>query len=110
MTSKIAHQRCKNHSEREAYVKCPQCGYFYCSECCVESDGRFLCSNCLEKHDQKKAGKKKSLFRNVLTICGVLICFMSIWMILIFSGELLLVMPDTWIDNGSKDDSTRVAR
>jgi hypothetical protein len=45
----LIHQRCFNHSSREAAARCPECGQFYCRECITEHDGRAVCATCLGK-------------------------------------------------------------
>ena len=42
-------QRCLIHPDREAAARCPECGNCFCRECITEHEGRFLCSNCLQK-------------------------------------------------------------
>ena len=34
--SNLIHQRCSNHPGREAAVRCPECGRFFCRECVTE--------------------------------------------------------------------------
>jgi hypothetical protein len=47
--SSLIHQRCFNHSLREAAARCPECGRFYCRECITEHDDRVLCAACLKQ-------------------------------------------------------------
>ena len=42
-------QRCLIHADREAIVRCPACGNYFCRECVTEHEGKFLCSNCLQR-------------------------------------------------------------
>ena len=53
----LRHQRCYHHHGREAVVRCPECGRFYCRECVTEHDDRMLCSRCLEQITHSAAGK-----------------------------------------------------
>ena len=43
----LTRQRCWNHPEREAAVRCPSCERFYCRECVTEHAGRMVCAACL---------------------------------------------------------------
>jgi hypothetical protein len=45
----LSHQRCFNHSLREAAARCPECTKFYCRECITEHDDRVICAACLKK-------------------------------------------------------------
>jgi hypothetical protein len=109
MISKIAHQKCKHHSDREASIKCPSCGYFYCSECCTESDGRFLCSVCLEVLIRKTPQGNRSFLRGIVFTGGCLTSFFFLWMIFFLFGEILLSIPDSWFDISLKTASSQVA-
>jgi len=40
-------QRCLVHVDREAAVRCPSCGDYFCRECVTEHEQKFLCSRCL---------------------------------------------------------------
>ncbi|MCI0613826.1 rhomboid family protein, partial [bacterium] len=40
----ISKQRCFFHSQREAVVRCPECGRYYCRECVTEHLDRLLCA------------------------------------------------------------------
>jgi hypothetical protein len=44
---RLIDQRCWNHSEREAVVRCPTCKRFYCRECVTEHQGRMVCATCV---------------------------------------------------------------
>jgi hypothetical protein len=45
----LAQQRCHNHAQREAVVRCPGCGQYFCRECVAEHDDQMLCAVCLRK-------------------------------------------------------------
>jgi hypothetical protein len=49
MSATLIHQRCFNHSLREAAARCPECGHFYCRECITEHEDRVICATCLGK-------------------------------------------------------------
>jgi uncharacterized RDD family membrane protein YckC len=39
---------CRDHPEREAADRCPECEAYYCQECIVVRRGRLLCRSCAE--------------------------------------------------------------
>lgn len=85
-------RRCARHSTREAAARCPACGEFFCRECVVEHDGKFLCASCLAK--QAKAGESRgerlAKVRRVLrTAAGVLV----LWLVFYWLGATLLKVP-----------------
>jgi hypothetical protein len=45
--TRLIDQRCWNHGEREAVVRCPECRRFYCRECVTEHNGRMMCAACV---------------------------------------------------------------
>jgi len=49
MNGALIHQRCFNHSLREAVARCPECERFFCRECITEHDNRVICAACLAK-------------------------------------------------------------
>ncbi|MEJ2368373.1 MAG: hypothetical protein P8Z49_08495 [Acidobacteriota bacterium] len=80
----LAKQRCLNHPARDAAVKCPGCGSFFCRECTVEHEGRFLCAACVEKNHPAKArgeGRWKAvLFKGMLLVFALLLsCLFFYW-------------------------------
>jgi hypothetical protein len=101
MNNPIARERCKHHREREASVKCPSCGYFYCSECSIEHDGRFVCRTCLaslKKHST--TGRRSWIGRAVFTISS-LAAFLTVWFLFFYLGEILLSIPDAWFEKNT---------
>jgi hypothetical protein len=82
-------RRCVRHSTREAAARCPACGEFYCRECVVEHDGKFLCASCLAKKTKSSAERHErwvSIRRAVRTTVGVL----ALWLVFYWLGALLL--------------------
>ncbi len=55
----LKHQRCANHIDREAAVRCPLCHKHFCRECITEHDGKRLCVNCLKGISGKRRTKKR---------------------------------------------------
>jgi hypothetical protein len=98
MNNQIARQRCKHHPEREASVRCPACGYFYCSECCAEHDGRLLCSACLASLTAHSSSSHRSWVRRAALVAGSLGGFLLAWFLFFFLGDALLSVPDSWFD------------
>jgi hypothetical protein len=90
----LTHQRCFNHSEREAAARCTGCRQFFCRECVTEHDDRVLCSVCLQK-----------LVKRPLTERGALVgaarlaqCFLSVlllWFLFYVVGGWLASSPTT---------------
>jgi hypothetical protein len=110
MNNPIARQRCKHHQEREAFVRCPSCGYFYCSECSTEYDGRHVCRTCLESLTEKPPGKRTSLFRRAVFIAASCGAFLFLWFLFFFFGETLLSIPDTWFEKETTITSGRTGQ
>jgi hypothetical protein len=108
MSTKVTNQKCKNHQSREAFVRCPRCGYYYCSECCVETDDCFVCSSCIEKSDKKDDKPKKTFMKKSLFIISVLVSFATLWICIIFLGEILLAIPDTWYETYTSQQKSKV--
>ncbi|MEO7794928.1 MAG: rhomboid family protein [Thermoanaerobaculia bacterium] len=43
----LAAERCRNHADREAAARCPDCRRHFCRECVTEHDGRMVCAACI---------------------------------------------------------------
>lgn len=93
----LSHQRCFNHSLREAAARCPECAQFYCRECIIEHDGRVLCASCLKK-------SAKSTFNIQRGFMGVVrslqFCFGFSLLLVFFYllGQSLLSIPSSFHD------------
>jgi uncharacterized protein (DUF983 family) len=88
----LLHQRCFNHALREAVVRCPECGRFYCRECVTEHDDRMVCSACLKKlaHAPSARGPALSkIIRFAQCVAGLVIA----WFFFFIIGEGLLKIP-----------------
>jgi hypothetical protein len=88
----LAARRCLVHPEREAAARCPSCHQYYCRECVVEHESRFLCAACLQKSIQ--AGKRRSAIRfdwlsPLRLLLGFAIAYTSLYVI----ERILLLIP-----------------
>jgi hypothetical protein len=43
----LAAERCRNHADREAAARCPECRRHFCRECVTEHEGRMICAGCI---------------------------------------------------------------
>jgi hypothetical protein len=43
----LAAERCRNHPDREAAARCPECRRHFCRECVTEHVGRMVCAGCI---------------------------------------------------------------
>jgi len=97
MSTRLALQRCWNHSAREAVARCPECGRFFCRECVVEHEDRVICSGCLAQLQAASATKPKRklnlapLVRFAAACLGLIIG----WIIFFSAGRMLLAIPDS---------------
>jgi len=88
----LSQQKCRRHAGREAAVRCPSCGYFYCRECVTEHEDRLLCSDCLARLTGKTRTQPhllRWLLRGSLAFVG----FFLLWLSFYQFGRLLLSIP-----------------
>ncbi len=85
----LIHQRCFNHSMREAAARCPECAKFYCRECITEHDDRVICASCLRK-SVKPPFTKRSGFVSVVRTIQLLTGFFTVWFFFHLFGQALL--------------------
>jgi hypothetical protein len=85
-------RRCARHGDREAAARCPSCGGFFCRECIVEHEGRFLCTSCLARQAASTqarrggwAGVRRPLSLAAATLAAVLVFYAM--------GSILLNVP-----------------
>jgi hypothetical protein len=72
-------ERCRNHPERAAAARCPECVLFFCRECVTEHDGKLLCAACTRKSVSARLGKARS---SALGASAVLLCaFVTAWLL-----------------------------
>jgi hypothetical protein len=85
-------QRCLIHPDREAIARCPGCARFFCRECVTEHEGKFLCSNCLER----RIAPSESVHRTAgwfKTIFGTFLGLSVAWLFFYLIGRLLILIP-----------------
>lgn len=90
--AKLANQRCFFHTQREAALKCPGCGRFYCRECASEHDGRWLCSSCIGKPPQDTA-EKASRGAAVKNGIALALSLLFLWFAFQAVGAMLISVP-----------------
>ena len=95
----ISHQRCLNHTFREAAARCPECKNYFCRECVTEHAARVVCAACLARLGAQ-AGRKNGfgVFRRLraLLLCGL--SFLWLWFVFYGAGRLLLTIPSEFHD------------
>jgi len=88
----LAARRCLVHPDREAAARCPSCHQYYCRECVVEHESRFLCAACLQK--SITAGTKRSAFRfDWLSPLRLLLGFTGAYLSFYVIERILLLIP-----------------
>ena len=88
-------QRCFNHATREAVVRCPECGRFFCRECVTEHDDRMICTACL-KRIARVPLVKRPVFLRALRISQMTLGFVIAWFFFFAAGRMLLKIPTTF--------------
>jgi hypothetical protein len=88
----LAHQRCFNHSQREAAARCVECRQFFCRECVAEHDDRIVCASCLQKLAKKPATQRRALV-GVLRFFQCAFSLMLLWFFFYLIGEGLISIP-----------------
>jgi len=91
----LLHQRCLNHSQREAVARCPECRQFFCRECITEHDERVICAACLRKLAQSSTAGRRGFagFRlAVQCLAGLALA----WFFFYLVGESLLALPSSF--------------
>lgn len=92
----LAHQRCYHHRRREAVVRCPECGRYFCRECVTEHDQRMLCSTCLSKTEGIRSGGQRTWIRMISMLAQGGVGFLIIWYAFYLIGLMLLSIPDAF--------------
>jgi hypothetical protein len=93
----LIHQRCFNHSQREAVGRCVGCLQFYCRECVTEHDDRLLCAICLEKLAKPPLTQHRD-FKGVARLAQCLLSMLLLWFFFYWAGECLLAIPTSFHD------------
>jgi hypothetical protein len=93
----VTHQRCFNHSVREAAARCPECRQFYCRECITEHEDRVICALCLKKLATVPLTQRTGF---VGAIRGIQLLFGLATVLLFFYllGHSLLSIPSSFHD------------
>jgi len=92
----LIHQRCWNHSAREAVVRCPACSRYFCRECVTEHRGRMMCAGCVAGATSSSADDRRSsgLLWTTFAAAGILLA----WLIFYYLGALLARIPSDFFD------------
>ena len=88
----LAARRCLVHPDREAAARCPSCRQYYCRECVVEHDTRFLCAPCLQRAIEA-AGIPRSAGLDWLCPLRLLLGFAAAYVSLYVIERILLLIP-----------------
>jgi hypothetical protein len=91
----LTHQRCFNHSVREAVARCPECAKYFCRECVTEHDDRLICAACLKKLTRPPL-TQQSWFIGVLRAAHCLAGVLVAWLFFYYIGRTLLSIPTTF--------------
>jgi len=97
MSPGLIHQRCFNHSFREAAARCPECRRFYCRECITEHDDRVICAACLKKLAQPAFTQRRG-FVGVVRTVQLAAGLFTIWIFFYFLGQGLLSISPSFHD------------
>jgi len=91
----LLHQRCFNHSLREAAARCPECGHFYCRECITEHDDRVICAACLKKIGKASSANRRGL-TGILRTTQLLAGIFTVWFFFYLFGQALLSIDSSF--------------
>lgn len=91
----LLHQRCFNHSLREAAARCLECGRFFCRECVTEHDDRVICATCLRKL-AKPPFTQRTGFLAASRTAQVLAGVFTVWLFFYLLGTLLVSLPSSF--------------
>jgi len=93
--SNLIHQRCFNHSLREAAARCPECGHFYCRECITEHHDRVICAAYLKKLVKSPFVQRRA-FIGMLRAFQCLLGVFTAWLFFYFVGQTLLSIDSSF--------------
>lgn len=88
----LSEQRCRNHAQREAVARCPECRRFFCRECVVEHDDRMICTSCLRTLTARETPRRRHL-RAVWRFAQCAVSFVILWVAFLMLGRALLNIP-----------------
>jgi hypothetical protein len=92
----LSRQRCYQHQDREAVVRCPACQHYFCRECVTEHDDRMLCSRCLARITGASAARSSQWFKRVAACMQGIMGFLILWYLFYLVGLALLAIPHTF--------------
>ena len=84
----LVHQRCFEHTQREASSRCPRCKRYFCRECVVEHQGRITCTSCLKELAAKPDGRTRRV-----SVLYAMLGFLLAWFVFYELGRVLLLIP-----------------
>ncbi len=93
----LSHQRCFQHSNREAVARCPECRRFFCRECVTEHDDRLLCAACL-KNTAHVPLTQRSGFVRIVRLGQVMFGLLLTVVFFYVLGRQLLSIPSSFHD------------
>jgi hypothetical protein len=91
----LIHQRCFNHSLREAAARCPVCGQFFCRECITEHEDKVICAACLRKTVKPRITQRR-WFVGVVRAAGCMSGLVVVWLFFYLLGQSLLALPSSF--------------
>ncbi len=94
--AQLALTRCRNHPDREAAARCPDCRLHFCRECVVEHQGRLLCAACLAAGSAPQQQSRRGRLRGMLQVLGTFLGFLLVWLLMFAAGDLLTRIPESF--------------
>lgn len=94
----LSQQRCRNHAEREAVARCPECTRFFCRECISEHDGRILCTACLARLAAPVAPRRNVTLEAAVLLGQSVVAVCVIWFCFFLIGRALVAIPADFHD------------
>ncbi len=91
--SSLLQQRCLIHADREAAVRCPACGRYYCRECVTEHRGRMLCAACVTREEAPPEQSGPTIVSwSLFSVAGLFLA----WMVFYYFGMTLARVPSAF--------------
>jgi hypothetical protein len=92
-------QRCQVHAERQAVVRCPSCGSYFCRECVTEHEQKFLCSSCIQRvMPRVEPGDWNATW--FMAIFKTMVGLAVAWFFFYLIGQSLILIPPNVHDGG----------
>lgn len=91
----LVRQRCRNHAEREAAARCPDCQRYFCRECVSEHENRVLCASCLAQF-RATAAPRPDRFRGFARLGASVLAVLFTWFCFFLIGRGLLAIPTSF--------------